>query len=184
MTDTETLTPPNIDPLTQMRLAHADDGTECGCIMSSCETYRYALWRIWDQSMPLWLFVLLNPSKATETETDPTITRQIERAKRGGAGGIVVVNTGAVRETNSDLAVIHPDPIGPDNAYWVHSMLSMCKVHIAGWGPKAAKFGGDKIVKEIFEQAGIQLYALKINKDGSPQHPLYLPYDMPLIPLD
>ncbi len=171
-----------IDPDTIVRISNIDN-MECGCVLSPCEKYRYALWRIWDQTKPFWMFVLLNPSKATESETDPTVTRQIERARRQGAGGIVITNTGAIRETDSDKAIRDADPIGPDNTYWVHSLIGMCQTHIGGWGPKAARFGGDTIVKEIFVQAGVPLMALRINKDGSPQHPLYLPYDQQLVRL-
>lgn len=157
------------------------DGIEYGCVLSSCETFRYVLWRIWDDSKPLWMFVLLNPSKATHEEDDPTITRQMKRARDGGAGGIVVVNTGAIRETNSDLATSATDPIGPHNIFWIKEMIPKCEKHIAGWGPKASKFKGDRIVKAIFREANVPLYALTINKDGSPKHPLYIGYDQPLL---
>ena len=42
---------------------------------SGCRTYRYALWRVWDQSNPYVMFIGLNPSTADETEDDPTVIR-------------------------------------------------------------------------------------------------------------
>lgn len=162
------------------RVARIDD-VEYGAVFSACEKYRYVLWRIWDESKPLWMFVLLNPSTATEEQNDPTITRQMERAKRGGAGGIVVVNSGAIRETDSDLAVKNEDPIGAHNIFWIKEMIPKCEVHIAGWGPKASTFQGDRIVKSIFRQENVPLKALKVNKDGSPGHPLYISYEAPLL---
>lgn len=164
-----------------MRLAR-DGEVECGCVLSECEKYRYVLWRIWDDTKPKWMFVLLNPSKATEAVDDPTVTRQIERAKRGGAGGIIIVNTAAIRETDSDIATRDPEPIGPHNHFWIKNMLPQCDTVIAGWGPKAARFaGGDKVMR-LFEEEGVTVYALKVNKDGSPAHPLYIAYDAELIP--
>ena len=167
--------------MTDIKRVSVIDGVEYGAIFSECEKYRYVLWRIWDEAKPKWLFVLLNPSKATELLNDPTITRQMERAKRGGAGGIVVVNTGAIRETNSELLVGYADPIGPHNTFWIKQMIPQCEKHIAGWGPKASKFFGDKIAKSIFREEGAMLHTLHINKDGSPKHPLYIGYDAELL---
>ena len=123
------------------------------------------------------MMALLNPSAATEAVDDPTITRCIVRAQRGGAGGLVVVNAGAIRETDANKARRASDPIGPDNEAWIRALIPSCALHIGGWGPKAAQFGGDRQLKRIFHEMGIQLLALKINKDGSPGHPLYIGYD-------
>jgi hypothetical protein len=138
--------------------------------------YRYALWRIWDPNLPLWMMALLNPSTATEEEDDPTITRCCVRARRAGAGGLVVVNSGAIRETDSAKACVALDPIGPHNETWVNALIPTCSMHIAGWGPKAAVFGGDRLMRRLFNRAGVKLYALKVNQDGSPRHPLYVSY--------
>lgn len=162
------------------------NGVEYGCILSADEKYRYVLWRIWDEDKPLWMFVLLNPSTATHETDDPTVLRQMARAKQGGAGGIVIVNTGAIRETDSEKACMDSDPIGPHNVFWIKQMINKCDKHIAGWGPKASRFKGDVLVKTIFREEGVTLQALHINKDGSPKHPLYIGYDQELVeyPLD
>jgi hypothetical protein len=160
------------------RIRHNLDGSVAGCVLSTCGFYRYALWRIWDTSKPLWMMALLNPSTATEEHDDPTITRCCTRARRGGAGGLVVVNTGAIRETDPDQACRSTDPIGSDNEAWVRALIPTCSTHVAGWGPNAARFGGDKLIREIFKESGTPLLALKINRDGSPRHPLYISYDV------
>ena len=46
-----------------------------GAVISDCGTHRYALWRVWDHSKGLVMFIMLNPSTANATEPDPTITR-------------------------------------------------------------------------------------------------------------
>jgi hypothetical protein len=159
-----------------IRIRQTLDGAVSGCVLSECGLYRYALWRIWEPGKPLWMMALLNPSTATEEVEDPTVTRCCVRARRGGAGGLVVVNSGAIRETDSDKACAVAHPIGPHNEAWVRALIPTCSLHIAGWGPKAALFGGDELLRRLFDEAGVTLHALKINLDGSPRHPLYVSY--------
>lgn len=161
----------------EIRISHNLDGSVSGCVFSICGVYRYALWRLWNMARPYWMMALLNPSTATEKEDDPTITRCITRAYRSGAGGLVVVNAAAIRETDSERACRAADPIGPDNEAWVRALIPTCSLHIAGWGPNAAKFGGDRLLRRLFSEAGVTLYALQLNRDGSPRHPLYLSYE-------
>jgi hypothetical protein len=165
------------------RIRQSLDGSVSGCVLSTCGLYRYALWRMWDTSKPLWMMALLNPSTATEEVNDPTITRCVVRAQRGGAGGLVVVNAGAIRETDAEKACRASDPIGPHNEAWIRALIPSCALHIGGWGPKAARFGGDRLLQNIFHDMGVQLFALKINVDGSPGHPLYVSYDYEPFPI-
>jgi hypothetical protein len=160
------------------RIRHDLDGAIFGCVLSTCGTYRYALWRIWDASKPLWMMALLNPSTATEENDDPTIVRCVTRASRAGAGGLVVVNCGAIRETDSEKARRAPDPIGPHNDAWIRALIPTCSMHIAGWGPKARLFGGEKLLRRAFQESGTRLHALQVNNDGSPRHPLYVRYSI------
>lgn len=159
------------------------DGSIAGCVLSECGAYRYALWRIWNQAKPFWMWILLNPSKATEELDDPTIARCVVRAQRGGAGGLVVVNAGAIRETDAGKACRAADPIGPANSDWIRALAPACQLHIAGWGPLASRFGGDRLAVALFRGLGLPLHALKLNKDGSPAHPLYLSYDREPFPI-
>ena len=48
-----------------------------GAVFSPCGRYRYQLWRVWDPGRPLGcvMFLMLNPSTATDAEDDPTIRR-------------------------------------------------------------------------------------------------------------
>lgn len=165
-----------------VRIRQGLDGSVAGCVLSSCGGYRYALWRIWEPVKPLWMMALLNPSTATEEQDDPTINRCVVRASRAGAGGLVVVNSGAIRETNSERACRALDPVGPDNEAWVRALIPSCEVHVAGWGPKARHFGGHDTMLRTFADAGVRLFALALNQDGSPRHPLYVGYDTALTP--
>lgn len=141
--------------------------------------HRYLLWWIWDWSLPLWLFLMLNPSKATHETEDPTVKRQAARAMKGGAGGVIIGNAGALRETDRLLALRHDDIIGPDNQFWLMHAVTLADKIIVAHGPDAAKFGGDKLIRRATE--GHQLFALKITKGGHPGHPLYIGYSAPLL---
>ena len=44
-------------------------------VYSPCERYRYLLTRAWDAKGPKALFIMLNPSTATEVQNDPTVER-------------------------------------------------------------------------------------------------------------
>ena len=125
---------------------------------------------------------MLNPSKATESDGDNTVDRQVERARRNGAGAIIIVNAGAVRETQRKIALRHPDPVGVDNAFWIERFTSRASLIVLAHGPDAAtKFGGDRLLRRALgAHAG---HALRVTKNGSPGHPLYLAYASPLLTL-
>ena len=63
------------------------------------KVYRYELWRIWDEALPVCMFIGLNPSTADETVDDPTIRRCINFAKEWGYGQLVMTNLFAFRAT-------------------------------------------------------------------------------------
>lgn len=153
-----------------------------GAEFSTCEKYRYRLWRVWDTSLPLMFFILMNPSTADETANDPTIERQCRRAKRLGYGGVVILNCGAIRCTDSHTAWSDEDPIGPENLETISEEIHRHpdSVFVAGWGTPAAKYGADEPIKAMFLSNGIPLWSLGINQDGSPRHPLYVGYDVEL----
>ena len=80
-----------------------------------CFSYRYRLSRVWDTARPRAVWVMLNPSTATEAEIDPTVRRILTFSRDWGCGSAEVVNLFALRATNSDDLYIHDDPVGPAN---------------------------------------------------------------------
>jgi hypothetical protein len=54
-----------------------------GAVISKDEKYRYALWRVWDDSKPVVMFVCLNPSSADAEVDDYTVRRCIAFSKVG-----------------------------------------------------------------------------------------------------
>lgn len=148
---------------------------------SDCERYRYMLTRTWDESRPAICFLMMNPSTATEIDNDATIERCQRRAMTLGYGGIVVVNIFPYRLTDSRLLPTIPDLIGDqenaDNA--IADAVSLCAITVCGWGAhnKLALPRAQAVVT-MLEERGLahKLHALKVNSDGSPQHPLYIGY--------
>lgn len=122
----------------------------------------------------------MNPSTADETSNDPTIERQIRRAKALGYGGIGVLNVGGIRETDSRKAWQDEDPIGPLNLETIRDEIrnNPGGMFIAGWGRPARNYGADDGVLAVFRDTKTPLFCLGINNDGSPKHPLYVGYDV------
>ena len=67
---------------------------------SNDRIYRYALWRVWDESLPKLLFIGLNPSTADEINDDPTMRRCIRFAKDLGYGTFIMGNIFGYRSTD------------------------------------------------------------------------------------
>lgn len=141
-----------------------DNGAE----FSSDRKYRYALWRIWDRTKPLAMFIGINPSTANESEPDQTITRVASIVRNWGYGGFYMMNLFAIVSKTTDVLLTDPDPLG-DNDGWIEKIAPKCQKIVFAWGAfKEAKQRCLKII-EMFPEAE----ALKILKDGGPKHPLY-----------
>lgn len=94
---------------------HITDLTASYAVYSDCECYRYELTRIWDDSAARLAFVMLNPSKATELQNDPTVERCERRARALGFGAFRVTNIFAWRDTDPRAMRRAADPVGPAN---------------------------------------------------------------------
>lgn len=147
-------------------------------LFSPDNKYRYSLSRDWDMSLPLLNFCMLNPSTADATVNDPTIERCIRRAKDMGYGGVIITNIFAFRSTDPKALKRTSDPIGWENDKHIIHAAQISKMTICGWGKHGSLYGrGDKVL-ETLKFWGNKIYALKVNKDGSPAHPLYIGYDV------
>lgn len=143
-----------------------------GAKFSECGKYRYALWRIWDETKPLVMFVGLNPSTADVEKDDPTINRVTQISKNLNYGGFYMMNLFALVTPYREELIKSVDPIG-DNDKYLRDIAGKCSDYIFAWGAfKEAKDRSLALCKII---AGSKPKALIINKDGSPRHPLYVP---------
>ena len=94
---------------------HLKGDADSTAVYSPCERYRYLLTRTWDRAGPKALFVMLNPSTATELQNDPTVERCERRARALGFGAFRVTNIFAFRATDPRVMRADPDPVGPGN---------------------------------------------------------------------
>lgn len=139
-------------------------------IFSPCRTYRYQLWRRWGPGKAC-AFIGLNPSTADETKDDPTIRRCIKFAQTWGYGSLCMVNLFAYRATDPEVMKQQEDPIGPDNDSYMAMARGDCDLMVAAWGKHGDHMGRGG---QVFSNFATNLFALKLNSDSSPAHPLYL----------
>lgn len=143
-------------------------------VFSPCRSYRYALWRIWDEQRPYPLFICLNPSTADEVTDDPTLVRCINYAQAWGYGGVCTANLFAYRATKPADLLSTQDPIGIENDAWLCELARDAKLVVAAWGNLGTHLGRSQEVMNLVSG----LHCLKINKTGEPAHPLYLRADL------
>lgn len=142
-------------------------------VFSPCCTWRYTLSRVWDDSKPMLLFVLLNPSTDTDKQDDPTNRRGIDFAQRWGFGAVVFVNLFAIRSPYPKRIKEVDDPVGPWNDSNILDQARDAGKIICAWGTHGVYQGRDHEVLRML--SGYELYALRITKGGHPEHPLYMP---------
>lgn len=150
--------------------------TVSSAVYSDCERYRYALTRTWDAASDKVLFIMLNPSKATEMQNDPTVERCERRARTLEYGAFRVANIFGLRETDPKKLRADAHPIGPDNDAEVARACHWADVIIAGWGTHGAYLGRGAEMLAVLRRAGQPLFHLGLTKDGHPRHPLYIAY--------
>ena len=153
--------------------------SSAGAVFSDCERYRYRLWRVWDSSKPKACFVMLNPSVANETILDPTVSRCKKRAETLGYGGLEVANIFALRSTDPKALYEVDEPIGEANNTAIHDAADECQTVICAWGTHGRLFERGARVKNLLLSCfSKKTHYLKLNSDGTPAHPLYLPYSL------
>jgi len=145
-------------------------------IYSDCENYRYALTRIWDPDGRRALFIMLNPSTATEVQNDPTVERCERRARALGFGGFRVTNIFAWRDTDPKKMRAAADPVGPQNDQTIVESVPLADQVICAWGTHGAHLGRGAHVERLLRQTGAPLFHLGLSKAGHPKHPLYIAY--------
>lgn len=159
---------------------HTKDDAPSTAVYSDCERYRYLLTRTWDASGRRALFIMLNPSKATEVQNDPTVERCERRARALGFGAFRVTNIFAWRDTDPQLMRRAADPIGPDNdAVILDSVTDWIRPQdqtIAAWGAHGEHLGRGHRMEALLRATGKPLHHLGLTKAGHPKHPLYISY--------
>ena len=145
-------------------------------VYSDCERYRYSLTRVWDGAAGRVLFVMLNPSTATEVQNDPTVERCERRARALGYGAFCVTNIFAWRDTDPRAMRAAADPIGPANDHAILEAAGWADDIVAAWGTHGAHLQRGPQVERLLRSAGHSLSHLGLSKAGHPKHPLYIAY--------
>lgn len=143
-------------------------GASVTAIFSPCMKYQYILQKTWDDKKPHVIFIGLNPSTATHEKPDNTITKVNKIARNNGFGGFYMMNLFAYISPNPKDLLTVADPLRENNHY-LRTWGGDAKTVVFCWGAfKEAQQRAEE-VKRMFPIA----YALHINNDGSPKHPLY-----------
>ncbi|MGR3761502.1 DUF1643 domain-containing protein [Roseobacteraceae bacterium NS-SX3] len=156
--------------------SHTKGDAPSTAVYSDCETYRYSLTRVWDPAGLKVMFVMLNPSTATEVQNDPTIERCERRARALGFGGFRAANIFAYRATDPRVMRAADDPEGPDNAAALLEGAGWTDVVVCGWGTHGEHRGQGPRAEALLRGTGKPLHHLGLSKAGHPKHPLYIAY--------
>ncbi|HEY9627402.1 MAG TPA: DUF1643 domain-containing protein [Coleofasciculaceae cyanobacterium] len=169
----------------KVRCEEAKQETKQGAIFDRTKTYRYSLWRSWDDDKPRVAFVMLNPSTADAESNDPTLRRCIGFAQTWGYGSLVVVNLFALRATHPAQLRQVRDPIGQECDRHILAAVSTADCTVVAWGNGGHLKGRDRIVQKLIsrELTGTA-HCLGVNRSGQPRHPLYARADSPLMLFD
>ncbi len=155
---------------------HTKGDAPSTAIYSDCEKYRYSLTRVWDPQGRKALFVMLNPSTATEVQNDPTVERCERRARALGFGAFQVTNIFAWRDTDPRKMRAAADPVGPENDRAILDGADWADQVIAAWGTHGAHLDRGPAVEALLRGTGQSLFHLGLSKAGHPKHPLYIAY--------
>jgi hypothetical protein len=148
--------------------------TPSGAKFSRCRKWRYLLWRRWADG-PVANFLMLNPSTADEVRLDPSCTRARLYAERWGFGALVVTNLFGWRATDPDEMKAARDPVGLQNDKSILKAAQEADLVVCAWGNHGAHLGRSATVVSILRKSRVTLHALRLNGNGEPAHPLYLP---------
>ena len=154
-------------------------------IFSDDGKYRHALGRRWEFLQPCryQLSISLNPSVAGNDHNDPTIIRDINRAKREGYGGLFKGNLFDLISTDPNALLNDGQEIISDlcDAYLRLMILNADEKILCGWGSFSQAVSREAVVLSLIKESGKQAYCLGVNQNGSPKHPLYIRNDQPII---
>ncbi len=146
-------------------------------IYSPCKTYRYLLSRTQKNAKKSLMFILLNPSTATEKKNDPTIARCQQRTKFLGYKSFIICNLFAYRTKSPLLMKNYHSPIGPENNRIIEESLLSADRVICAWGNHGSYLNQAETIIKLIETNGLPAYHLGLTRSNQPMHPLYIRYN-------
>lgn len=155
---------------------------------SPCMTYRYDLVRVWDDTLPTFMVIMLNPSTADAEKDDPTTRKCLRYARDNGCGRYVAVNLFAFRSPEPKVMKAHEATSGT-------IMIALCYVEqhieiaaksggpiVVAWGNDGAHNYEHKAMLDRLKRAGVEPLCFGVNNNGQPKHPTYIANGLPLLP--
>ena len=142
--------------------------------------YRYHLSRHLTGDGPPVVFVMLNPSTATDVKDDRTIGRCTGYANALHASSLHILNLFAfVTPYPKVMWAFDGDIVGPENDATMRTTFRNARANgstvICAWGAnRKARDRADTVCKMAELDEGLPLHALHVTKDNKPGHPLYL----------
>ncbi|MEM6869286.1 MAG: DUF1643 domain-containing protein [Cyanobacteria bacterium P01_C01_bin.121] len=137
--------------------------------------YRYQLGRRWQAQGRAVTFVMLNPSRADDSDDDPTLRACIQFAQRWDYAALSVVNLFGYRTPHPSELKTATDPIGAENDRYVMESVSAADKVVLAWGNEGGLLGRDHAILSQLTPYKEKLYCLHRNRSGHPRHPLYVP---------
>lgn len=138
--------------------------------------YRDQLIRRWDESLPLLVVCMLNPSTADHETNDPTILTLIHFAKLWGYGGLLVVNLCAFRSPSPAVMKAAADPVGPQNEKALLNAMMYARANggriLVAWGNDGDFLERDAWFSERAAKLGLSTICLGATRSGAPKHPM------------
>jgi len=125
---------------------------------------------------------MLNPSRADEHISDPTIRRVEGFSERWGFGRSLVVNLWSKRATRpADLKRMRAPGGGARNDAAIRAAVAEADRVVVAWGVHGAwRDRGRQVLGRI----DATLWCLGLTKEGHPRHPLFVRADQPLLPFE
>lgn len=155
---------------------------------SACGSWRYSLERRVGPG-PNLAWLMLNPSTADASVDDPTIRKVKGFTQRAGFGVALVVNLFAWRATDPrDVVLNLADAEGLDNCAAIMQATSIADDVVCAWGATTSRPWVQEQAERVLEWLDEhpvrppRLLCLGTNGDGSPRHPLMVPYAQSLVP--
>ena len=145
-------------------------------VYSNCERYRYSLSRTHLKAKRSLLFILLNPSTATELINDPTVSRCQRRAELLGFEAFTICNLFAFRTKNPNTLKSYPKPVGPENITMIKENIILADQVLCAWGNNGTHLNQAQNILSIIKTFGVRAYHLGLTKNNQPRHLLYIDY--------
>lgn len=148
---------------------------------------RFRLWRTWGHNKRIALWIMLNPSTADEDDLDQTLRKVEMFSRTWWFDGFEVCNLFPMRSTDPEalydvdwnrerLYNAETAALFAMNDQIIWRCAEDAAQVIVGWGTEEIARGRAREIARLLHEREIVTMCLGTNKDGSPKHPLYLPY--------